>query len=91
MGRQDRGGTVTIRHETAATALRCKECERTCELTAAYVCEYCFGPLEVIYDTERIARTVTRERIAAGPPSLWRYRDFLPCSPRTPRPGCPAG
>ena len=77
------GGAVT-HHETAATALRCKECERVGELTAAYACEYCFGPLEVVYDTERIAATVSRERIAAGPHSLWRYRDFLPCSPDDP-------
>jgi threonine synthase len=61
------------------------------ELTAAYVCEYCFGPLEVLYDTERIAATVSRERIAAGPPSLWRYRDFLPCAPEDPTAGLPSG
>ena len=77
--------------ETAATALRCKECERVGELTAAYVCEYCFGPLEVVYDMERIARAVSRERIAAGPPSLWRYRDFLPCAPADPHAGLPTG
>ena len=82
---------MVTRHETAATALRCKECGRTGELTAAYVCEYCFGPLEVVYDMERITRTVTRERIAAGPPSLWRYRDFLPCSPEDPTAGLPSG
>ncbi|MGD9572867.1 MAG: threonine synthase [Thermoleophilia bacterium] len=78
-------------HETAATALRCKECQRTGELTAAYVCEYCFGPLEVVYDTERIAARVTRERIAAGPASLWRYADFLPCAPADPGAGLPSG
>jgi threonine synthase len=83
------GGLVT--HVTAATALRCKECERTTELTAAYVCEYCFGPLEVTYDMERIAATVTRERIASGPHSLWRYRDFLPCSPEDVHAGLPTG
>jgi len=90
MGRRDRGGTVAG-HETAATALRCKECGRTGELAAAYVCEYCFGPLEVVYDMERIARTVSRERIASGPSSLWRYRDFLPCSPEDPTAGLPSG
>ena len=79
------------RHQTAAIALRCKECERTGELTAAYVCEYCFGPLEVVYDTERIASVVSRERIAAGPPSLWRYSDFLPCAPEDPYAGLPTG
>jgi threonine synthase len=84
------GGTVS-EGTTAATALRCKECERVSELTAAYVCEYCFGPLEVLYDTERLAATVSRERIAAGPPSLWRYRDFLPCAPEDPSAGLPTG
>ncbi len=78
-------------HVTAATALRCKECERTTGLTAAYVCEYCFGPLEVMYDTERIAASVSREKIAAGPHSLWRYRDFLPCSPEDEYAGLPSG
>jgi len=76
---------------TAAAALRCKECERTEELTAAYVCEFCFGPLEVLYDMDRLAATVSRERIAAGPPSLWRYRDFLPCAPEDPTAGLPTG
>ena len=45
---------------TTATALRCKECGRTGELTAAYVCDFCFGPLEVVYDMERIAARVSR-------------------------------
>ncbi len=80
-----------IGYETAAVALRCKECERLGELTAAYVCEYCFGPLEVEYDRELIAARVTRESIAAGPHSLWRYRDFLPCAPQDPNAGLPSG
>lgn len=77
--------------QSAAIALRCKECERTGDLTAAYVCEFCFGPLEVVYDTERIASRVSRERIAAGPPSLWRYADFLPAAPADPTGGLPSG
>lgn len=78
-------------YTTTATALRCKECERTAELTAAYVCDFCFGPLEVIYDLDQIASRVSRESIAAGPPSLWRYRDFLPCAPDDPNAGLPTG
>ena len=42
------------------------------------MCDYCFGPLEVAYDYERIAATVGRERIEAGPRTIWRYRDLLP-------------
>jgi len=76
---------------TSATALRCKECERVEPLTAAYVCEYCFGPLEVLYDEDRLAASVSRERIEAGPPSLWRYRDLLPCAPEDPSAGLPSG
>src|SRR5487761_1225051 len=60
------------------TGLRCRECGRTFPVAALHVCDYCFGPLEVAYDYEAIAATVTRERIAAGPRSIWRYRDLLP-------------
>ncbi len=58
--------------------LRCRECGREYEVAAAFTCEWCFGPLEVAYDYEAIASTVSRERIAAGPPSIWRYQDLLP-------------
>ena len=60
-------------------SLRCKECKTTYPLEARYVCERCFGPLEVAYaprpqgDAEAL-----RRRIQAGPHSLWRYADFLP-------------
>jgi threonine synthase len=30
--------------------LKCKECGTSAELGANYVCEFCFGPLEVAYD-----------------------------------------
>jgi threonine synthase len=62
-----------------ATALRCRECHREYPLAALHVCEFCFGPLEVAYDYEGIRKHVTRQSIEAGPASLWRYRDFLPC------------
>jgi len=62
-----------------ATNLRCRECHREYPLEARHVCDFCFGPVEVTYDYDGIRKNVTRERIAAGPASLWRYRDFLPC------------
>ncbi|MDY7013698.1 MAG: threonine synthase [Cyanobacteriota bacterium] len=43
-----------------------------------YVCEETFSPLEVAYDYDLIRRQVSRESIAAGPNSIWRYRPFLP-------------
>ncbi|MBV8946935.1 MAG: threonine synthase [Solirubrobacterales bacterium] len=60
-------------------SLRCKECKTTYPLDARYVCERCFGPLEVAYPS-RLGRDPAelRRRIQAGPHSLWRYSDFLP-------------
>ncbi len=58
--------------------LRCRECGREYDAAPIFTCEWCFGPLEVAYDYDAIARSVTREKIAAGPPSLWRYSDLLP-------------
>jgi threonine synthase len=43
-----------------------------------YVCERCFGPLEAVYDLEALRRLPLRERIEAGPRSIWRYVDLLP-------------
>jgi len=62
-----------------AKALRCRECGREYPLDPIHVCEFCFGPLEVAYDREAQRKAISREKIAAGPPSIWRYRDFLPC------------
>jgi threonine synthase len=44
------------------------------------VCEFCFGPLDVAYDYEAIAGAISRESIAAGPPSIWRYAPLLPAA-----------
>lgn len=58
--------------------LRCRECAREYEATPIHVCEWCFGPLEVAYDYDAIKREISREKIAAGPLSIWRYEDLLP-------------
>jgi len=58
--------------------LRCRECGREYEIAPVYTCEWCFGPLEVTYDYDAVTAAVSRERIAAGPASIWRYADLLP-------------
>jgi len=65
--------------------LKCKECGHRVPVKAEHVCEACFGPYEVEYDYARMKGKVTRESIARGPKSLWRYRDLLPVegAPRT--------
>ena len=40
-------------------ALKCRECGREYPLMATHVCEFDFGPLEVVYDYERIKHTLT--------------------------------
>jgi len=69
----------------ALEALKCKECGTTYPLEARYVCEDCFGPLEVAYDFSGLDAAETRRKIQAGPQSIWRYSDFLPfeSQPRT--------
>src|SRR2546428_12095671 len=80
-----------------ATALRCRICESEYALEAVGSCAHCFGPLDPVYDLEEQRRTVTRERIEAGPPALWRHVDLPPLAapapprrpPRAPPPPAP--
>lgn len=63
---------------TFVKGLRCRECGRAYPAEAQQACEWCFGPLEVTYDYEAIAKNVTRQSIADGPLTLWRYAALLP-------------
>ncbi len=74
----------------AVRALACKECGTEYELEARYVCERCFGPLEVRYDLTTLDAASVKRRIQAGPQNLWRYADFLPFE-KPPRYALPAG
>ncbi|MDO8282815.1 MAG: threonine synthase [Thermodesulfovibrionia bacterium] len=58
--------------------LKCRECGREYNVDPIYVCEFCFGPLEVVYDYDGIKNTLTRELIESRPQNLWRYRELLP-------------
>lgn len=58
--------------------LKCRECGRLFPPKALYVCDFCYGPLEVNYDYDEIRQRVSREKIASGSLTLWRYWDFLP-------------
>lgn len=72
-------------------SLRCKECKTPYPADARYVCEACFGPLEVVYPPrEDVDVDALRRRIQAGPHSIWRYADFLPVA-APPRGALPAG
>ncbi len=59
-------------------ALKCRECGHEYPLTATHVCEFDFGPLEVVYDYEAIRGSLTRASIESRPQTMWRYRELLP-------------
>jgi threonine synthase len=62
----------------SALSLSCRVCATEHPLEAVGTCRKCFGPLDPVYDWEALRSTLTRERLAAGPPSIWRYADLLP-------------
>ena len=61
-----------------ATVLRCRKCGREYPLEPINLCDFCFSPLEVIYDYKAMAKSVSRDSIMKGPRTMWRYRDMLP-------------
>src|SRR6202167_3107587 len=85
----------------AVSHLQCKECKAEYPLEALYVCDKCFGPLEVAYDHAGLTQDVRelRRRIQGGQQNIWRYADFLPLAGGPPGPsgrlasrvGLPAG
>ena len=66
------------KNEGFMRALKCRECGREYPLAATHVCEFDFGPLEVVYDYDRIKTSLTRESIQSRAKSMWRYRELLP-------------
>src|SRR5262245_22740609 len=58
--------------------LKCRECGREYPVKLLAGCEECFGPLEVDYHYESIAKILKRDVIASRPKSIWKYRELLP-------------
>jgi len=56
--------------------LVCRRCNARFEAAPIAICEECLAPLDPLYDAAR--QLPDRETIAARPPSLWRYREWLP-------------
>jgi threonine synthase len=58
--------------------LKCRECRREYPINPIHVCEFCFGPLEVVYDYEEIKKSLNGTKIEGRPKTMWRYRELLP-------------
>jgi threonine synthase len=58
--------------------LKCRLCGKLYPKEALNFCTDDFGPLEVTYDYDEVARTMSRTAIAGRPKSMWRYHELLP-------------
>ena len=58
----------------ARTSLQCRECKKEYESTFKYICDECFGPLDVKYDFP----TVTKDTFSNREHTYWRYFELLP-------------
>ena len=56
------------------THLRCRECKKEYESTFKYICDECFGPLDVHYDYP----TLTKDSFTNREQTYWRYFELLP-------------
>jgi len=63
--------------------LQCRECGKNYPKEPSSVCEFCFGPLEVMYNYEAIRGVMQRETIQKRAPNMWRYAELLPLDQET--------
>jgi threonine synthase len=61
---------------THIKALKCRECGREYAPTKIYVCEDCFGPLDVVYNYNSI--NIDKKELRDKPKTVWRYFELLP-------------
>ena len=70
------GGAQGPRRGPRPLPLACRLCGTPHPAAASATCEECLGPLEPVYDPSRALPDAAT--IASRPPSLWRYREWLP-------------
>ncbi len=58
--------------------LKCRLCGQAYPISATNFCTEDFGPLEVDYDYEAVAESLTRDKIEARPFNMWRFQELLP-------------
>ena len=56
------------------TFLRCRECKKEYDSTFKYICDECFGPLDVHYNFPSITKDIFTNREQ----TYWRYFELLP-------------
>jgi len=56
------------------TFLRCRECKKEHDSTFKYICDECFGPLDVHYNFP----SITKDTFTNREQTYWRYFELLP-------------
>ena len=56
------------------TFLQCRECKKEYDSTFKYICDECFGPLDVHYHFP----SITKDVFASREQTYWRYFELLP-------------
>ncbi|GGG74179.1 threonine synthase [Edaphobacter dinghuensis] len=79
-----------MNYSCTAYELKCNDCGKRFGNQPLSACPDCLAPLEVAYDLDAVRGVFTREAIAAGPPSIWRYAALLPI-PAGYQPDLPVG
>ena len=66
------------------SAIQCKKCgQRYLTDKSMYLCPKCEGPLDIIYDYDRIATKLNRSTLEARPMGVWKYPELLPLTTDT--------
>jgi threonine synthase len=82
--------TVPSTGKATKYELRCGECGKSYGNQPLSGCPDCLAPLELQFDLESVRGRFTRETVAAGPASIWRYKELLPI-PEGFQPDLPVG
>jgi threonine synthase len=64
---------------TQIKSLRCRECKKEYPPTFKYICDECFGPLDVNYDFP----SVNKNTFANREHTYWRYFELLPIAEKS--------
>ena len=83
-------GKSTMNYSCSRYELKCNECGKRFGNQPLSACPDCLAPLEISYDLEAVRGLFTKENIAAGPASIWRYAALLPI-PEGFQPDLPVG
>ena len=61
---------------SSVKGLKCRECKSEYPADFRYICQECFGPLDVEYNLQNI--NIRKDTFSSRPKNMWRYSELLP-------------